>query len=119
MQKVNVAEKMNLFTDYFNPRILGELNGQQVKAVKFQGEFIWHHHDNEDEMFLVTKGSFTMQLRDKNIEINEGEFIVIPRGTEHRPVAENEVHILLFEPATTVNTGQQQHELTRTQLEKL
>ncbi len=119
MQKVNVAEKMNLFTDYFNPRILGELNGQQVKAVKFQGEFIWHHHDNEDEMFLVTKGSFTMQLRDKNIEINEGEFIVIPRGTEHRPVAENEVHILLFEPATTVNTGQQQHEFTRTQLEKL
>jgi mannose-6-phosphate isomerase-like protein (cupin superfamily) len=119
MQKVSVAQKMSLFTDYFNPRIIGELNGQHVKAVKFQGEFIWHHHDNEDEMFLVTRGSFTMQLRDKNIEIKEGEFIIIPRGTEHRPVAENEVHILLFEPATTINTGQQESELTRKHLEKL
>jgi mannose-6-phosphate isomerase-like protein (cupin superfamily) len=119
MQKINIAGKMDLFTDYFNPRIIGELNGQQVKAVKFQGEFIWHHHDNEDEMFLVTKGSFTMELREKNIEINEGEFIIIPRGTEHRPVAKNEVHLLLFEPATTINTGQQQHMFTRTELEKL
>ncbi len=119
MQKVNIAEKMSLFTDYFNPRIVGELNGQHVKAVKFQGEFIWHHHDNEDEMFLVTQGSFTMQLRNKNIEINQGEFIIIPRGTEHRPVAQNEVHLLLFEPATTVNTGQQEHEFTRKQLGRL
>lgn len=119
MQKVNIAEKMNQFSDYFNPRIIGELNGQHVKAVKFQGEFIWHHHEDEDEMFLVTKGAFTMQLRDKNIDITEGEFIVIPRGTEHRPVAENEVHILLFEPATTVNTGGEEHELTRKQLERL
>ena len=119
MEKVNIAEKMSLFSDYSNPRIIGELNGQQVKAVKLKGEFVWHSHENEDELFLVIKGKFNMQLRDKTVEINEGEFFIVPRGIEHKPVATAEVHILLFEPASTLNTGDVQNELTRTQLEKI
>jgi len=87
MEKINVAQKLSSFSDYFNPRIVGELNGQHVKLVKFQGEFIWHHHDNEDELFYVVKGSFDMFLRDKTITINAGEFLVVPRGIEHKPVA--------------------------------
>ena len=112
MEKINVAEKLSTFSDYFNPRIAGELNGQQVKLVKFQGEFVWHHHDNEDELFYVIKGSFDMQLRDKTITVNEGEFLVMPRGVEHRPVAREEVEIMLFEPASTLNTGNIENELT-------
>ena len=119
MDKVNIAEKLSLFNDYCNPRIIGELNGQQVKAVKLNGEFIWHKHDNEDELFLVMKGTLFMELRDKTITINEGEFLIVPRGTEHKPVAKEEVHILLFEPATTLNTGEVQNELTKTVLQKL
>ena len=119
MEKVNIAEKMSLFSDYCNPRIIGELNGQQVKAVKLKGEFVWHSHENEDELFLVIKGKFNMELRDKTVEINEGEFFIVPRGVEHKPVATAEVHILLFEPASTLNTGDVQNELTRTQLEKI
>jgi len=119
MQKVNIAEKLTLFNDYCNPRIIGELNGQQVKAVKLNGEFIWHRHDNEDELFMVMKGVLIMKLRDKTIEINEGEFLIVPRGTEHKPVAKEEVHILLFEPATTLNTGEVQNEFTKNILEKL
>jgi len=119
MQKVNIAEKLSLFSDYYNPRIIGELNGQQVKAVKLKGEFVWHHHDNEDELFMVIKGILTMELRDKIIDIHEGEFLIVPRGTEHKPVAREEVHILLFEPAGTVNTGGEQNEFTRNVLEKL
>lgn len=119
MDKVNIAEKLSLFNDYCNPRIIGELNGQQVKAVKLNGEFIWHKHDNEDELFMVMKGTLFMELRDKTITINEGEFLIVPRGTEHKPVAKEEVHILLFEPATTLNTGEVQNELTKTVLEKL
>ena len=119
MQKVNLAEKLSLFNDYCNPYIIGELNGQHVKAVKLNGEFVWHKHDNEDEMFLVVKGCFNMELRDKTITINEGEFLIVPRGVEHKPVAKEEVHILLFEPATTLNTGNVENELTRTVLEKL
>ncbi len=112
MQKVNVAEKLAGFTDYFNPRIVGELNGQQVKLVKFQGEFIWHHHIEEDEMFYVVKGSFDMHMRDQVITVNAGEFLVMPRGVDHKPVAKKEVEIMLFEPASTLNTGNVENELT-------
>jgi mannose-6-phosphate isomerase-like protein (cupin superfamily) len=105
IEKINLTEKLALFGDHFNPRIIGELNGQQVKLVKFKGEFIWHHHDNEDELFLVLKGSFDMHMRDRVVTVNEGEFLIMPRGIEHKPVASEEVEILLFEPATTLNTG--------------
>ena len=105
MEKVNVLEKLSLFTDYFNPKIVGELNGQHIKLVKFKGEFVWHHHDNEDELFYVVKGSFDMHLRDKIITINAGEFLIVPKGVQHKPVAKEEVEIMLFEPATTLNTG--------------
>lgn len=119
IQKINVAEKFTLFSDHFNPRIVGELNGQHVKLVKFKGEFVWHHHEKEDEMFLVIEGGFTMELRDENIYIEKGDFIIIPKGTEHRPVADEEVQIMLFEPADTLNTGNKQTELTRNKLEKI
>jgi mannose-6-phosphate isomerase-like protein (cupin superfamily) len=119
MEKVNLAEKFSLFTDHYNPRIIGELNNQHVKAVKLKGEFVWHKHDHEDELFLVVKGMLTMELRDKIIEINEGEFLIVPRGIEHKPVAHEEVHIILFEPATTLNTGNVENEMTRTTLEKI
>ena len=119
IQKVNIAEKLSLFSDYFNPRIVGELNGQQVKLVKFEGEFVWHHHDQEDEMFLVLDGSFRMELKDKTVNLEKGDFIIIPKGTEHRPMAEEEVHIMLFEPAGTLNTGDKQTELTRNDLEMI
>ena len=117
--KINISQKLSQFTDYWNPRIAGELNGQHIKLVKFKGDFIWHKHDNEDEMFLVIKGSFIMELRDGPIHINEGEFIIIPKGMEHRPVATDEVHIMLFEPASTINTGNQINEFTRDQLETI
>ena len=119
MNKVNVAEKLSLFDDYWNPRIVGELNGQHVKLVKLQGEFVWHKHDNEDELFYVVKGVLKMELRDRTLEINEKEFLIVPRGIEHRPVAENEVSIMLFEPASTLNTGNTMGELTRETLEKI
>jgi mannose-6-phosphate isomerase-like protein (cupin superfamily) len=119
MEKVNLTDKLSLFSDYFSPKVVGELNGQQVKLVKFKGEFVWHHHDHEDELFYVIKGSFDMQLRDKTITVNEGEFLVMPRGIEHRPVAFEEVSILLFEPATTLNTGNVENELTVHKLGKI
>ena len=119
MQKVNIAEKFSLFNDYCNPRIIGELNGQHVKAVKLKGEFVWHSHEHEDELFLVVKGVFNMELRDKTVTINEGEFFIVPRMVEHKPVATEEVHILLFEPASTINTGDVENELTRKTLEKI
>ena len=119
MEKVNLTEKLSTFSDYFNPRIVGELNGQQVKLVKFKGEFVWHHHEREDELFYVVKGSFDMQLRDRIITVNAGEFLVMPHGMEHRPVAKEEVEILLFEPATTLNTGNVENELTVKELEKI
>lgn len=119
MEKVNISEKLSHFNDHWNPRIIGELNGQHVKAVKLKGEFVWHHHDNEDELFLVIKGQLKMELRDKTIVINEGEFLIVPRKVEHRPVAEQEVHILLFEPASTLNTGNVENERTRKKLEKI
>jgi mannose-6-phosphate isomerase-like protein (cupin superfamily) len=117
--KINIAEKFSLISDYWNPRIAGELNNQYVKLVKFKGEFIWHKHDNEDEMFLVVAGSFNMELRDKTITLNPGEFIIIPKGVEHRPVALEEVQVILFEPASTLNTGDQQSDLTRYNLEAI
>ena len=119
MDKVNIAEKLSLFTDYWNPRIAGELNGQHVKLVKFKGEFVWHQHDNEDEMFFVVKGTFNMELRDKIITLHENEFLIVPRGVEHRPVATEEVAVMLFEPGSTLNTGNTKGELTRENLEKI
>ena len=119
MEKVNLAQKLSTFSDYFSPRVAGELNGQHVKLVKFQGEFVWHHHDHEDELFYVIKGSFDMQLRDKTITINAGEFLIVPRGVEHRPVATEEVEIMLFEPASTLNTGNVENELTVKELKKI
>lgn len=119
MEKVNINEKLSKFQDHWNPRIAGELNGQQVKLVKFKGEFVWHKHDNEDEMFYVLKGKFNMEFRDKIVELNENEFLIVPRGIEHRPVAQEEVSVMLFEPATTLNTGNTSSELTRNQLDRL
>lgn len=112
MEKVNLGEKLALFSQHWSPRIVGELNGQHVKLVKFQGPFTWHHHEDEDELFLVVKGRFRMELRDRSIDLEEGEFLIVPRGVEHRPVAEEEVHVLLFEPATTLNTGNVENERT-------
>ena len=119
MNKVNLLEKFSLFNEHWNPKVAGDLNGQQVKLVKFEGEFVWHKHDNEDELFLVVKGSFRMELRDKTIELKEGEFLIVPRGVEHRPVADKEVWVLLFEPATTLNTGNVIDDKTKTTLETI
>ncbi len=117
--KINIEEKFSQIRDYWNPRVAGELNGQMVKLVKFQGEFVWHKHDDEDEMFYVVEGEFNMELRDQTITLRKNEFLIIPRGTEHRPVATNEVSVMLFEPATTLNTGDQKNERTKEQLERI
>lgn len=119
MEKVNLADKFSLIHDHWNPRIAGHLNGQMVKLVKFQGPFRWHKHDNEDELFFVVKGSFDMELRNRTITVNAGEFLIVPRGTEHRPNAPQEVEVMLFEPASTLNTGDQRNEFTRENLEKI
>ncbi|HMS68546.1 MAG TPA: cupin domain-containing protein [Saprospiraceae bacterium] len=119
MDKVNISEKLSLFHDHWNPRIVGELNGQHIKLVKFQGEFVWHSHAEEDEMFLVIKGQFQMEFRDKTVMLSENEFLIVPKGVEHRPVAENEVEVMLFEPCNTLNTGNVVGELTRQKLEIL
>ena len=117
MRKVHLAEKLASFNEHWAPRIVGELNGQHVKLVKFQGDFVWHHHDHEDELFLVVHGSFRMEYRDEagaeqSMDIHEGEFVVMPRGVEHRPCAGEEVHVMLFEPAGTLNTGNVHNERT-------
>ena len=112
MDKVNLAQKLASFSEQWQPRIVGELNGQHVKVAKLQGELVWHHHENEDELFLVIKGAMTIQLRDRDIHLREGEFFIVPRGVEHRPVADAEAHILLFEPAGTLNTGNLRNERT-------
>jgi mannose-6-phosphate isomerase-like protein (cupin superfamily) len=119
MEKINLAEKFSLFSEQWNPKIVGELNGQLVKLVKFQGPFVWHHHDHEDELFLVVKGNFDMELEGETVTINEGEFIIIPRGVEHRPHAKEECEVMLFEPAATLNTGNVENEMTLTQLQKI
>ena len=119
MQKVIIAEKLAGFSDYWSPKIVGELNGQQVKLVKLKGEFVWHKHDAEDEMFLVIDGVLSIEFRDKTVELNAGEFIVVPKGVEHRPVAAAEVSVMLFEPASTLNTGDVVNELTKERLERI
>ena len=105
MEKINLAEKFALINEHWRPKVVGELNGQEIKLVKFTGEFPWHRHENEDEMFLAMKGNFRIEFRDKTVELSEGEFVIVPKGVEHRPVAENEVEVLLFEPKDVLNTG--------------
>ena len=119
MQKVIIEDKFNLFSEYWSPKIVGELNGQHVKLAKLKGEFVWHKHDEEDEMFLVMDGVLKMELRDKTIVINKNEFLIVPKGTEHRPVADSEVLVMLFEPATTLNTGNTENEMTKHFLETI
>lgn len=119
LEKINIREKLAAFSGHWSPKIVGELNGQHVKLVKFKGAFVWHKHDAEDEMFLVIEGMFHMHLRDKIVALHPGEFMIIPKGTEHMPVAEEEVHVMLFEPATTLNTGDQIEERTVTDPEYL
>ena len=119
MEKVIIAEKLKLFSEYWSPKIVGELNGQHVKLAKFQGEFVWHKHDNEDEMFLVIEGVLKMEFRDKTIEINKNEFLIVPKGTEHRPVADKEVSVMLFEPQSTLNTGDTENQFTKHMLETI
>ena len=119
MEKINLKEKLNLFNDYWNPKIVGELNNQHVKLVKFKGEFVWHKHIEEDEMFFVVDGYFLMEFRDKTIEIKKNEFIIVPKGVEHRPIAKKEVSVMLFEPKTTKNTGNSPGELTKSNLESI
>lgn len=116
MQKINLNEKFSLFTEHWSPKIVGELNGQQVKLAKLKGEFVWHKHDLEDELFFVVKGVLIIEFRDKSVSLKENEFIIVPRGVEHKPVAEEEVWIMLFEPASTLNTGDIQNELTKKEL---
>ena len=119
MEFLNIEEKLARISEYWRPHVAAELNGQQVKLVKFLGPFIWHHHDNEDELFLVVKGRLRMEFRDRTVAVGEGEFIVVPRGVEHRPLAEEEVHVVLFEPASTLNTGNVQNELTLRELQRI
>jgi len=116
---VNLREKFGKFSDYCNPRVIGEVNDCQVKAVKLKGEFVWHHHESEDELFLVVHGTLRMKFRDREAVVNEGEFVIVPRGVEHCPVADDEVHIVLIEPRTTLNTGNVRNERTVTQLERI
>jgi len=119
MDKINLVSKFSQIHEYWKPYIAGELNGQLVKLDKLKGEFVWHHHENEDEMFLVVKGRFRIEFRDKTVHLEEGEFIVVPRGVEHKPVADEECWILLFEPASTVNTGNVENELTMHELDRV
>ncbi len=119
METVNLEKKFNVVKDYWSPKIVGELNDSYVKVVKFIGPFIWHHHANEDELFLVVKGKFQMRLRDREVTVREGEFVIVPRGVEHMPVADEEVHVVLLEPKTTLNTGNVRNERTVAQLERI
>ena len=119
MDKVNLAQQLARIGDHWSPKIVGELNGQQVKLVKFQGAFVWHHHEDEDELFYVVKGRFRMELRDGVVAVEAGEFVIVPRGVEHRPVADEEVEVMLFEPAGTLNTGNVRDARTVERLERL
>ena len=119
MNTINLKEKFSRFSDYCKPRIIGEVNGCHVKAVKLKGEFIWHHHENEDELFLVVKGTLRMKFREHEAVVREGEFIIVPRGAEHCPVADEEVHVVLIEPKSTLNTGNITNERTVAQLEHI
>jgi len=119
VQAVNLSEKLRQVADYWNPKIVGELNDSFVKVVKLKGEFLWHHHEHEDELFLVVKGTLRMRFRDKDVVVREGEFLVVPRGVEHMPVAEDEVHVVLLEPKSTLNTGNLRNERTVETLERI
>ncbi len=119
MEKVNLPQKLTLFSDYWSPKIVGELNGQHVKLAKLKGEFVWHKHDDEDELFFVIKGSLKMEYRDKTVVLNENEFLIVPKGVEHRPVADEEVSIILFEPASTLNTGDIESDMTKHKLDRI
>ncbi|SHO62771.1 MULTISPECIES: cupin domain-containing protein [Algoriphagus] len=119
MEKVNLEQKFQLFTEHWSPKIVGELNGQHVKLAKLKGEFVWHKHDHEDELFFVVKGNFKMEYRDKTVIVNENEFLIVPKGVEHKPVADEEVWVMLFEPATTLNTGDTENELTKHILDRI
>lgn len=119
METVSLSEKFDNFSDYFHPRVIGDLNDSQVKAVKLKGEFIFHHHDNEDELFLVVKGTLKMKFRDREALIRPGEFLIVPKGVEHCPVADEEVHLVLIEPKSTLNTGNITNERTVAQLERI
>ena len=119
MEVVNLNEKLSKVTEHWSPKIVGEINDSYVKVVKLKGAFVWHHHDHEDELFLVVNGRFRMEFRDRHVWLEEGEFLIVPRGVEHRPVAEEEAHVLLFEPASTLNTGNVQNERTLRELERV
>jgi mannose-6-phosphate isomerase-like protein (cupin superfamily) len=119
MDKINLLQKFDLVTEYWSPKVVGALNGQQVKLAKFKGEFIWHHHDVEDEAFFVLKGAFRMEYRDRSVTVNEGEMVIVPRGVEHKPVADEEAWVMLFEPDGTRNTGNLVNERTKTELENI
>ncbi len=119
MEKVNLADKFSLFQEYWSPKIVGELNDSHVKLAKLKGEFVWHHHENEDELFLVVKGRLLIKLRDRDIWLDEGEFTIIPKGVEHLPVADEEAHVLFLEPKSTLNTGNVQNERTVTDVKKI
>ena len=119
MEKVNLKNKFSLFSEQWKPKIAGELNGQYVKLVKFTGPFVWHHHETEDELFLVVQGRFRMEFRDRHVWLEEGEYLIVPRGVEHRHVAEEEVHVLMFEPASTLNTGNVRGERTVEVLDRI
>jgi mannose-6-phosphate isomerase-like protein (cupin superfamily) len=119
IRKVNLSEKFGLFHDHWSPKIAGEVNDSHVKLVKLQGEFVWHHHENEDELFLVVKGRLTVKLRDGAIELGPGEFVIIPKGVEHMPVAAEEVHVLLLEPKSTLNTGNVRNDRTVAELDRI
>lgn len=119
MDKVNIFEKLNLFNEYWSPKIIGEVNESYVKIAKLKGEFLWHYHENEDEMFYILKGTLNIKFRDKDVLLSEGEFLIIPKGIEHKPIAEEEVHVMLVEAKTTVNTGEVRNERTVENLDKL
>ncbi len=119
MEKVNIKEKFSLFSDQWSPKIIGQLNGQDVKLAKLEGEFVWHDHKDEDELFYIVKGALTIEFRDKVVHLNEGEMLVVPKGIEHKPIAKEEVWVLLFEPSNIKHTGDVQHELTKKNFEKI
>lgn len=119
MEKVNLQQKFSIFSEHWSPKIVGELNGQHVKLAKLKGEFVWHKHDEEDELFFVVKGSLKMEYRDRTIEVNKNEFLIVPRGVEHKPVAKEEVWVMLFEPTSTLNTGDAKSDLTKNDLDRI
>lgn len=119
MQKVNLENKLDLFDEYWSPKIVGDLNDSHVKLAKFKGEFVWHKHDNEDELFFIIKGKLLIKFRDRDVYLKEGEFIIVPKGVEHLPIAEDEVHVMLIEPKATLNTGDALSDLTKTNLDRI